>query len=97
MLPDVTFVVYSAPDGFFVQFSGGFLVGLYLDDDSTKNIEPGSHFDPNLPFGSFFNERYMGMIGPVRELRTVVVRILRSCMFSRSDFSCLATERNDVA
>jgi hypothetical protein len=93
---DVRFVAYSAPDAFFVRFSGGFLVGLYLNDGSTKNIEPGSHFDPNLPSGSS-SMRYMWMLEPVKELRTVVVRILRSCMSTRSDFSRIATERNDMA
>jgi hypothetical protein len=50
-------------------------VGHLLQDGALDQVEAGSHFDKALPFGSFFNERYAGMLGAVRELRDVVVGI----------------------
>ena len=55
--------------------AGGFLVGHLLSPDALSSVEPGSHFDPSMPFGIFFQRRYTPMIDDVRELRDVVVRI----------------------
>ncbi|KIJ50519.1 hypothetical protein M422DRAFT_65672 [Sphaerobolus stellatus SS14] len=53
----------------YCPLAGGFLVGLHLDENSTA-VE-NSHFGKNAPFGWYFDERYMGMVGPVRELRDI--------------------------
>ena len=59
----------------YILLRGGFLVGHLLSDGALDQVEAGSHFDKNLPFGTYFHERYAGMLGPVRALCDVVVRI----------------------
>ncbi|KAF5350787.1 hypothetical protein D9758_010333 [Tetrapyrgos nigripes] len=61
---NIKFAAYS-------PLAGGFLIGHLLDEGGLDNVEEGSHFDPKLPFGMWFQSRYRKMIGPVRELRDV--------------------------
>jgi aflatoxin B1 aldehyde reductase len=64
---NIKFAAYS-------PLAGGFLIGHLLAEGALENVEEGSHFDPNLHFGMYFQDRYRRMVGPVRELRDIAVR-----------------------
>ncbi|KAK7455755.1 hypothetical protein VKT23_010787 [Stygiomarasmius scandens] len=56
----------------YCPLAGGFLVGHLLKPGALDSVEAGSHFDKNLPFGMYFQQKYGKMIGPVSELRDAV-------------------------
>ncbi|KAJ7362889.1 aflatoxin B1-aldehyde reductase [Mycena albidolilacea] len=57
----------------YCPLAGGYLVGHLLTPTLAPSaIPPGSHFDPNNPFGMWYQDRYLKMDPAVRELREIV-------------------------
>ncbi|THV02735.1 aflatoxin B1-aldehyde reductase [Dendrothele bispora CBS 962.96] len=56
----------------YCPLAGGFLVGHLLMPGGLDNAEAGSHFDKNFHAGSYYNQKYGRMVGPVTELKDVV-------------------------